>query len=78
MDNWGPFKSTLQIQTPSDTFQSHIQMAKWLFVPQNQNSNGQNQTTVRVLRNRVALISLLIYTYIVQQNKVLTGSQPDI
>jgi len=27
MDNWGPFKSLLPIQTPTDTFQSHIQMA---------------------------------------------------
>ena len=42
MDNWVSFKSSLQIQTPSDNFQSHIQMALWVLVSHHQDSNGRN------------------------------------
>jgi hypothetical protein len=75
MDNWGLFKSSLPIQTPTDTFQSHIQMALLLLVSHHQDTNGrntnlttQNHTVVKVLWNCVALICLRIYAYIVRQN----------
>jgi hypothetical protein len=65
MDNWNPFKSSPPIQTPSDTFQSHIHMALRVLVSHHQDSNGRNinLTTQNQTRewNGVAVICLLIY-----------------
>ena len=65
MDNWDPFKSSLPIQTPSDTFQSHIQMALCVLVSHHQDSNGRNTNLATQNQTRewngVALICLLTY-----------------
>lgn len=55
MDNWGPFKSSLPIQTPSDTFQSHIQMALLVLASHQQDAKYRdiNLTTQNQIDNEI-------------------------